>query len=173
MGDRFALLWGARWGAAVLGTVLALVSVPAHAGGRATQTTQVVLNVSHSCTLTTNTLNFGVVNTNVKTVRATTTMALKCTPGTIYSVGIDNGLNFDGLTRRMHNDQANGQVFYADYQLYRDPLYLLPWGNGLLNSVTGVLGPGGTQTLTVYGEAQLKNVKSTSYIDTVTVVLDF
>ncbi len=30
----------------------------------------------------------------------------------------------------MHNDQANGQVFYADYQLYRDPLYLLPWGNG-------------------------------------------
>ena len=172
MGDRFATFGAMRPIAIALGAVLAFASAPAQANGRATKTTQVVLNVSHSCTLSTNTLNFGVVTTNVNTVRATTTMTLKCTPGTIYSVGIDNGQNWDGATRRMHNDQANGQRFYADYQLYRDPLYLLPWRNGLTTSVTGILLTG-SQTLTVYGEAQVKNVKSSGYIDTVTVVLDF
>lgn len=172
MGHRLTLFSGLRLGAIVLGAPFALASVPAYAKGRATQTTQVVLNVSHSCNLSTNTLNFGLVTTNVNAVRATTTMALTCTPGTIYTVGIDNGQNFDGTTRQMHNNQANGQVFYAKYQLYRDPLYSIPWGNGLTNKATGVLLTG-RQTLTVYGEAQLKNVKSTGYIDTVTVVLDF
>lgn len=173
MRDRFAIFRALRLGAIVLGAPLALVSVPAHAGGRATKTTQVVLNVSYSCRLSTNTLNFGVVNTNVNSVRASTTMTINCTPGTVYKIGIDNGQNWDGVTRQMHNDQANGQRFYAKYQLYRDPLYLLPWGNGVTTSSTGVLGLSGAQTLTVYGEAQVKNVKSSGYIDTVTVVLDF
>jgi len=174
MGDRLASFRGLRSGAIVLGTTLALVSAPAQAGGRATRTTQVVLNVSHSCNLTTNTLNFGLVTTNAKTVRASTTMTVKCTPGTAYTVGIDNGQNYDPttLSRQMHNDQANGVVFYAPYQLYRDALYALPWGTGLTGGATGVLLTG-SQTLTVYGEAQLKNVKSSGYIDTVTVVLDF
>ncbi len=174
MGDRLASLSRLRSGAIVLGTTVAFASAPAQAGGRTTQTTQVILNVSHSCNLTTNTLNFGLVTTNVKTVRASTTMTVKCTPGTIYTVGIDNGQNFDPatLSRRMHNDQANGMVFYAPYQLYRDALYALPWGTGLTGGATGVLLTG-SQTLTVYGEAQLKNVKSSGYIDTVTVVLDF
>ena len=174
MGDRFATFGALRPIAIALGATAALVSTPAQANGRTTQTMQAVLNVSHSCNLSTNTLNFGLVTTNVKTVRATTTMTLKCTPGTIYTVGIDNGQNFDvpSLSRQMHNDQANGQVFYAPYQLYRDPLYAVPWGTGLTGGVTGVLLTG-TQTLTVYGEAQLKNVKSSGYIDTVTVVLDF
>jgi len=172
MGDRLAKFCGPRIGAIALGAGLAVAAAPAHANGRATQTTQVVLNVSHSCNLATNTLNFGVVNTNLNSVRASTTMTLTCTPGTIYQIGIDNGQNFANGTRRMHNDQANGQVFYANYQLYRDPLYLVPWSTGLTGGVTGVLLTG-TQTLTVYGEAQVKNVRSSGYIDTVTVVLDF
>jgi spore coat protein U-like protein len=173
MGDRFVNCSCLRSGAALLGAILWLAPTPVQAGGRATQTTQVVLNVSHSCRLSTNTLNFGVVNTNAKTVRASTTMTLNCTPGTIYTIGIDNGQKWDGTTRRMHNDQAEGQVFYADYALYRDPLYALPWGSGVSGSYAGTLGPSGSQTLTVYGEAQLKNVRSSGYIDTVTVVLDF
>ena len=174
MGDRFAISGGLRVSAIVLGALFALGSAPAHANGRATQTTQVVLNVSHSCNLSTNTLSFGVVTGNPKTVSASTPMTLTCTPGTIYTVGIDNGLNFDPKTgnRQMHNDQANGEVFYAEYQLYRDPTHLLPWGTGLTGSVTGILLTG-SQTLTVYGVAQLKNVRSSGYIDTVTVVLDF
>ena len=172
MGDRFAIFRGLRLGAIVLGAPLAFASAPVHASGRATQTTQVVLNVSHSCRLSTNTLNFGVVNTNVNSVSASTTMTLNCTPGTIYSIGIDNGQNWDGATRQMHNDQANGKVFYAKYQLYRDPLHLLPWGTGAA-SYTGILGLSGIETLNVYGGAQVKNVRSSGYIDTVTVVLDF
>jgi len=172
MGDRFTTCRRLRHTATVLGAACAFVAGPAYAGGRATQTTQVVLNVSHSCKLSTNTLSFGLVTTNVNSVRATTTMTVNCTPGSIYTIGIDNGLSWNGTTRRMHNEQANGQVFYANYQLYRDPLYLLPWGNAVNNSVTGILLTG-SQTVTVYGEAQLKNVRSSGYIDTVTVVLDF
>ena len=174
MGDRLATFRGLRCGAIVLGTVLTLVSAPAQAGGRATRTMPVFVNVSNACRLATNTLNFGLVTTNVKTVRASTTMTVTCTPGTIYTVGIDNGQNYDltAASRQMHNNQANGVVFYAPYQLYRDALYSLPWGTGVTGGATGVLLTG-SQTLTVYGEAQLKNVKSSGYIDTVTVVLDF
>lgn len=174
MGDHYAIFCRPRLGAIVLGAFGACVSVPVHADGRATQTTQVVLSVSNSCRLSTNTLNFGMVTTNVNSVRASTTMTLNCTPGTIYSIGVDNGQNWNGTTRRMHNDDANGKKSYADYQLYRDPLYLLPWGNGLLTSYTGILGASGSRTLTIYGQVEPpKNLKPGGYIDTVTIVLDF
>ena len=149
----------------------ALGATAAQAQGRATSTVNVVLKVQHNCNLQTNTLNFGVVDGKTTSVTGSTTMRIVCTPGTVYTVGIDNGGHWDGTTRRMWSSQANGQVFYADYELYRDPLRQLRWGTGLFGA-TGVLLTG-SQTLTVYGRAQLKNVRPAPYKDTVTVTLDF
>ena len=160
-----------RVAAIAAATACVLGSSPSAAQSRATSTVNVVLNVQHNCNLQTNTLNFGVVDSKTPSVTGSTTMRIVCTPGTVYTVGIDNGAHWNGTTRRMWSSQANGQVFYADYELYRDPLYALRWGTGLFG-VTGVLLTG-SQTLTVYGRATLKNVRPAPYKDTVTVTLDF
>ena len=172
MNYRSCLPEGRNFAKLAIGLAAGLASMPAEGGGRATQTTLVVVNVSHSCRLSTNMLNFGMAAPNANVVRATTELRVNCTPGASYAVGIDNGEQWDGSTRRMHNDQANGKRFYADYQLYRDPQYLLPWGTGS-NAVLGSLPPSGSQTLTIYGQANIAKVKSGPYRDTVTVILDF
>ena len=119
------------------------------------------------------TFAFGSATAKDKTKSASTTMTFKCTPLTAYTVTIDNGKYFDGTTRRMFGGQAQGQVWYVDYQLYRDATHLLPWNSTLAGTAVGVVPLSGQQTLTLYGEAQLKNVRAAPYLDTVTVTLDF
>ena len=152
----------------------ALSAAPAHAAGnRTTNTVEVYATVLSSCRLVTKPLVFGLATSREKTKRASVNVTFRCTPGTVYTVGIDNGLNWDGTTRRMWGGQAEGQVWYADYRLYRDPAYLLPWGMGPTERLAGVTGVLGLETVTIYGEASLKNVREAPYQDTVTVVVDF
>ncbi len=174
MGGNSASSSASRIAAIILGGVVSTVAAPAYAQGRQTSNTvPVSLEVATNCRLSTNPLMFGNVTKNQKTVRATTTMSFSCTPGTVFTVAIDNGKYWDGTSRRMWGDQAQGQVWYASYALYRDPLYTLPWGSTLATSAVGIVGLTGKQTLTLYGEADLKNVRAAPYLDTVTVVLDF
>ena len=148
--------------------------LPAHAQSRrTTNSVPVSLDIQSTCRLSTNPLMFGNVTSKDKTVRATTTLSFRCTPGTIFTVSIDNGKYWDGAKRRMYGGQAQGQVWYVPYALYRDPLYTLPWGSTLATSAAGVVGLTGNTSLTLYGEADLKNVRAAPYLDTVTVVLDF
>lgn len=162
-----------RTTAILFGAAVAAAGSTAWGQGRATNTVPVRLRVESSCSLATNPLMFGTVTSQAKSVRATTTIALTCPPGTMYSIAIDNGKYWDGTTRRMYGGQANGQVWYADYKLYRDTLYSLPWTSGVTGSAMGTVPSTGKQTLTIYGEAALKNVRSSGYLDTVTVTVDF
>lgn len=172
VGDR-TILSRTRRGAAIVAIAIASNVVPAFAKATRTQTVPVLLTVEHACKLVTKPLDFGTPDPKAKSATASTTITLTCTPGTVYSVGIDNGLNWDakGGTRRMYGGSSNGQVWYADYQLYHDALHLLPWGTGATAAV-GVLGLPG-KTFTVYGETQIKNLRPAPYRDTVIVQLDF
>lgn len=149
-----------------------LCAAPAFAGRKSTTTT-VQLEVKSTCKVQANDLDFGWPARNARTVVASTTMQITCTPGTLYRVGIDNGQHFNGSTRRMYAGQSNGRVWYADYQLYRDPLGLLPWTDTFLGSVFGILPASGVRTLNVYGVAQVRNLRPAEYRDTVTVYLEF
>ena len=158
------------------GTIpVALVAAagPAHAyANRSTGSLPVSLTVDNSCRLVTKPLVFGIV-TGSPTIRATTTLVAQCTAGTPYSVGIDNGKNWDGRTRRMYGGQAQGKVWYADYKLYRDAAYSALWSTAAGERKTGVIPASGSETMTIYGEAVAKNIRANAYIDTVTVVFDF
>ena len=167
MDNKFAIA------VALAGAATSLAAAPAHAQGRATSTVPVSVEVLNACSLETRPLMFGIVASRVTSVRATTTMRVNCPIGTVYSLGIDNGLWFDGTVRRMHGNDSNGQVWYADYRLFRDPLYTLPWGATPATMVNGVVLLPGPQVHTLYGEARPRNLRPAPYLDTVTVTLHF
>lgn len=159
--------------AAIACAASSLASAPAWAQGRATSTIPVSVDLLSACSLATRPLQFGIVNRGVPTVRATTTMQVDCPVGTVYSIGIDNGLWWDVNTRRMHGNDSNGQVWYADYSLFRDPLYALPWGSTPSTMVNGLVLLPGPVTHTLYGQANPRNLRPAPYTDTVTVTLHF
>jgi spore coat protein U-like protein len=82
-----------------------------------------------------------VLDTNVD---ATGGLGVTCTPGTAYTVGLNNGLTGTGPTaRRMA--LGNQAVIHG---LYKDAARSQPWGNSGGDLVTGA---GSTQNLPVYG----------------------
>lgn len=167
MNTRFAIA------VALAGAAVSVAAVPARAQNVATNTVPVTVDVLNSCSLATRPLMFGTVTSRVTSVRATTTMQVNCPIGTVYSIGIDNGQWFDGTVRRMRGNDSNGQVWLADYYLYRDPLYTLPWGSTAATMLNGVVTLPGLTTHTLYGEARPRNLRSVPYLDTVTVTLHF
>lgn len=171
VGHRTNLSRVRRTVAAIGAIAIASIATPALAQKKTTQTMPVVLTVEQACRLVTQPLDFGIPAPKATTATSTTTITLTCTPGTVYSVGINNGLYWDGSTRRMYGGSANGKVWFADYQLYHDPLHLMPWGMGA-TAATGVLGQP-DKTFTVYGVTQIKNIRPSPYRDTVIVQLDF
>jgi spore coat protein U-like protein len=163
----------ATFAALALASAALVCAGSAGAAGRKTATVNVRLKVQSACTLQTNTLYFGVPLNGQKSIDGTTTIVATCTPGLAYRLGIDNGQYFDGTSRRMWGGQANGQVWYAVYRLYRDAARTQLWGNTAADSKTGTIPLTGFQTFTVYGTADLKNVRSAGYADTVTVVIEY
>jgi spore coat protein U-like protein len=159
--------------ALLAGAACALAATPALAGGRLTTgTLPVSLKIATSCSLSTNPLMFGSPPSKQTTATATTTLEIKCPPGTAYSVAIDQGLNYNN-GRRMFNPQAQGQVFYAAYEVYSDAAMKLRWGSAAGETVSGTVPAGGLRVLTMYGAATLKNLRPGPYHDTLTVVVNF
>lgn len=117
------------------------------------------------------TLNFGnhaLLNNIILSQSAGTSgsMQLTCSAETLYSIGLDNGVNATGSQRQM----SNGAGANITYNLYQDTALLLPWNNttGIFNGVgTGLAVP-----FIVYG---LVPVQSTpiagNYTDTVVVTI--
>lgn len=97
-------------------------------------------------------------------------ITVSCSLLTSYSVGLDNGQNFSGGSRRMKNGTS-----YIAYNVYKDLTMLLSWGNiGSGGEATGV-GTGLNQALTVYARipAGQNPVPSGTYTDVVVVTLNF
>src|SRR5688572_7155261 len=70
---------------------------------------------------------------------ATTTVTVKCTPNTDFTVDIDNGLHNNGINRRMRSAALNA---FVAYDVYRDAPRTNVWGTGQLKNVTGNSGGG-------------------------------
>lgn len=103
--------------------------------------------VTNTCQVTTNPLAFP-PKADPSGAIASTTLTVSCNGNdTSYQVGLDNGQNVSGSTRRMRG----GPTFsnYVSYGLYQDPSYKAPWGN---TKKTRRVGTSSTQTFTVYGQ---------------------
>ncbi len=104
-------------------------------------------------------------------IRSTTSVYISCTPRIDFAVGIDRGDNSLGVNRRMRNTAT---PTYIRYEIYTDPTYRRVWSDHKNQMVAANSGASGRTTLTAYGEVKnLGAAPSGSYIDTVTVTIDF
>lgn len=107
----------------------------------------------------------GVLSTNIDT---TAIIAPQCTNTTPYQIGLDNGQNASGSTRRMHN----GAGKYVSYELYRNAARSQRWGDTLNSDTLTDIGTGSAQAQSVYARtAPQITPPQGSYSDTVTVTI--
>ena len=148
------------------------MAVPAGLHAKTTTSTMIArTKVDTACKLQTTNLTFGSVNIISGQVDASTTMALTCGPAVAYSVGIDNGQNYNGQ-RRMVGTTIFGTL-YLPYQLYRNAARTQLWGSTAGATVNGTTPTNGKATLTVYGRLPNSLVLGAVYLDTVTVTVNF
>lgn len=84
-----------------MAAVAVLASSPVLAGTQ-TSDMNVVLNVSNTCSLTVNDVNFGnVTDFSALPLTVNTTNSIKCTPGANALVTVSNGGNVNGTQRRL------------------------------------------------------------------------
>lgn len=142
-----ALMAASSWG---LGTGVAQAAT-------ATTTFTVSVTITASCTISATNLAFGTQGVLAANVDSTSTISITCTNTTPYSVGLDNGLNFSGGTRRM-KDTGAGTTF-VNYGLYTDSGRTNAWTTstsaasctGGANTCALGTGNGTNQNITVYG----------------------
>lgn len=128
----------------------------------------VTTNYENSCNLiSASDLNFGHMNDLSQAVTSSTTVTLSCPLNTSWKVNLDQGMNYDGTTRRMRKGSD-----YIAYELYRDAQYSQLWNNSGASQGTG---NNGTQTIPIYGKAGPSSVAvpAGEYQDTITVTLTY
>lgn len=121
--------------------------------------------VQSSCNLQAGAMAFGVLEPEPARAQpgAEAALALDCTPGTAFTVRMDQGQNG---SRRM---AALGTPGFIDYEIYRDAAGTQPWGDG----VSGVAPTGGKESLAAYGRVTSHAAQPGSYRDIVTVTVEF
>lgn len=135
--------------------------------------TEVRANFANACAIAIATdLEFGSVDAlEGATHDQTSTIQLQCPTGTVWRVGLDNGRNASGTTRRMSRFEGDGFVLY---ELYRDSARSQRWGNTLGTDTSNGVGTNGMQSLTVYGRVPPQETPAVGdYSDTVTVTLTY
>lgn len=151
-----ALLWGIPAAAATATGVMPV--------------TAVALN---SCLVAATPMVFGTVNQLAGSATdSTAALTISCTPGTNYTVGLDQGLHASGGVRQMEGLLATDTL---PYTLYSNASRTTPWGN--TNGTDTIAGTAGlvASILTVYGRipANAPLARAGAYTDAVTVTLTF
>ena len=133
-----------------------------------TGTLNITATINASCTITGATLTFP--NYSGSAVTGSTTISVKCTNGTTYTVGLGTGLNSASVTTRKMKSGAN----LLAYSLTQTPGGA-NWGNTPgTDTPAASTGNGSTQTLTVYGAiAAGLTPPIGAYSDTVTATINY
>ena len=148
--------------------VAAVASTPAIAAGTATGTVAVSLNVSSSCSVTAEPLNFGSVSALDTAITACSPTTVKCTPGAAYEMFLDYGKNAGATTQRALKSAAGDTI---NYNLFSDSARANAWGG--TTGVTGT-GTGSDQAMTIYGRVPVQAAKPAGdYTDSVTVTVNY
>lgn len=126
--------------------------------------------VAASCMITASDLNFGSVGLLASEVTGSTSLAVTCTSGTAYTIGLNNGLTGTGPTQRK---MTNGAVSVT-YGLYRDASGTLPFGNTSGTNTYSGSGSGVSQAVTVYGRVPVQTSATPgSYSDTIVATVTY
>lgn len=128
----------------------------------------VVATFENSCWIVATDLEFGSTPAPQREIRSEATIRVNCPPGTTWRVGLSNGQNADGASRRMA-----GVGGFVRYQLYRDSAHAEVWGDDEESQASGSTGAhGATELLTVYGAIPAQSsVGLGLYADTIVATL--
>lgn len=157
---------------AALATLSALTVAAPAVAATVTANMNVKITIQNECKIATPAdLDFGtrgVLDTNFD---ATTNLAVTCTTGQAYSVGMSagSGVGANTTTRKM-----TGGTSTVDYRLFRDAARTLNWGNTPPTDTQAGVGNGAAQTITVYGRVPPQTTPvAGNYLDTVTVTVTY
>ena len=153
--------------AMVLSMLGLLLGARQAAAQTATDTFQVRAQVTKTCTIVANDLDFGVYNSSQQS-RASTNLSVQCTPLTAFAVEIGPG----GSGNR--NDRWMSGPGTLRYGLFKDGGYTQPTVT-TGSDFTGQSDPqGAAVTFQLYGQiASAQQVPAGNYLDTVTVTVTY
>ena len=155
------------WGL-LAGLMLGQGVQPARAA-TATSAIAVTATVLSFCSITALPLAFG--NYNNALVNATTALAVTCTVGTTYNVGLDLGLGTGATVAQRRMTFNTSQLAYG---LYVDAAHTMAWGNTIGTNTLAGTGSGLVQTITVYGQIPAgQAVAPGVYTDTVMATITY
>lgn len=131
----------------------------------------VYAEIGESCHILTATdMDFGQVQSLAGGHEQVSQISLSCPLNMAWQVGLNDGVNATGQTRRMAGPNGN----FINYELYRDANRTQRWGNTLDSDTSAGTGQGSTAvTLNVYGSVPDQPAPSGTYEDTITVTLTF
>jgi len=140
----------------------------------------VSVQVQATCTISAAPLAFPNPGALTANTDQSSQITIICTSTTPYTVGLDNGLNFSGGTRRM-KDTGAGTTF-VNYGLYTDTGRTNAWTTttstttctGGANSCAIGQGTGQSQTINVYGRIPSQTAPApATFQDTVTATVTY
>lgn len=149
---------------------LAATVLPLAAHANSTSGVNSTAAVLASCTIVGSTIAFGSYTSTQ--VDQTGSIAVVCTSGVSYSIGLDAGAGSGATTavRKLTGSQG-GTLNYA---LYSDSARTSNWGSTIGTDTQSGNGNGITQNLTVYGRIPSGQTPQTGvYTDTVTITLTY
>lgn len=142
----------------------ASAQAPTHAGS---DTMTITATVLPSCRVTAGEMAFGTIDPRGGGGASQALVGLDCTPGTAFSVALDDGRNG---ARRMA-DPATGALLH--YEIYRDPAARLRWGAAPGETVAAVAPADGRVEISAYGRVVVDRATAGRYSDVVTVSVMF
>lgn len=158
------------------GSLLALTgATQAAPPNPATTTIAVSATVSKNCSVGATAAAFGAYYPGTGNMSSSSTVTVKCTKGTGFTVALDKGTTTGGsLAQRLMSDGAAGDTL--QYNLYKDAAMTIVWGDGTgVTQTNGGSGSGMGTGLTFTAYAGLPdagtnlNAPPATYNDTVTV----
>lgn len=151
--------------------VLACAAAPAMAA-TTTGTFNVTLTVQKACTVNTNDIAFGSHDfVEAGPVNVSSTINVKCTKGTGYTVALNKGVNGSSETARLMKDAVSGDT--VPYSIANDSFGGINFGT-TAGTKSGT-GNGASQVITTYGQVLTSNLNVTpgNYSDVVTVSVTY
>jgi spore coat protein U-like protein len=141
-----------------------------------TSTFTVNATVLKNCSVLSSNLAFGNYTPGGGNIDSTSTVTVKCTKNTPYTVALDKGTTTGGtIAQRLMVNGANT----LQYNLFTDTTRTTLWGDGTTGTAAAGTGAGfaTTTALTVYGRlpdnATNQNAAIGTYADTVTVTVTY
>lgn len=156
-----------RTGAIIAAATLS-AAMPSVAHGKSTL--QVDGTVVRGCSLGLQPLMFGPVAFLFPNATAQSFVAVECTPGTTFTLAMDDGQNFNGQRRMRRTGPGFGT--YLNYEIYSDAARTRRWGRIASQTVTRTATGNGKVNLQAYGHAT-GFVAAGPFEDVVTVTITF